>query len=108
MVNHGHEMGADGIAAMRFESNAIAPGVIEVVAYGTAVSLADAGNWGGASAAVAAAAQKGAIPHAMVSTMNELPGQPQQRLLGLAQGITVRSRNVVRGIAAGLKAGFLG
>merc|ERR1740121_768584 len=44
----------------------------------------------------------------MLSTTNSIPGFRQERLLGLAQGITVRSRNVLRDIAAGAKQFFQG
>ena len=37
MVQHGGEMGANAIIGMRYDANEIAPGVTEVLAYGTAV-----------------------------------------------------------------------
>jgi uncharacterized protein YbjQ (UPF0145 family) len=37
MLQHGAEMGATGIIAMRYDANEVAPGVTEVLAYGTAV-----------------------------------------------------------------------
>ena len=40
MIRHAAEMGANGIIAMRYDANEIAPGVTEVLAYGTAVTLA--------------------------------------------------------------------
>mmetsp|Transcript_148215 Transcript_148215/g.385166 ORF Transcript_148215/g.385166 Transcript_148215/m.385166 type:complete len:618 (-) Transcript_148215:168-2021(-) len=101
MMQHASEMGADGIAGMRFESNTVEPGVIEVVAYGTAVSERDA-------AAAPTSTSEGTIAHSMVTTTNELLGHQMPRSLGLAQGITVRSRNVFRNIGASLGAAFVG
>jgi uncharacterized protein YbjQ (UPF0145 family) len=37
MLQHGTEMGANGIIAMRYDANEVAAGVTEVLAYGTAV-----------------------------------------------------------------------
>jgi len=37
MLQHGTEMGATGIIAMRYDANEVAAGVTEVLAYGTAV-----------------------------------------------------------------------
>ena len=39
MVAHAEEHGADAVIAMRYEANDFAPGVTEVLAYGTAVKL---------------------------------------------------------------------
>jgi uncharacterized protein YbjQ (UPF0145 family) len=39
MVRHGNEVGANAIIAMRYDANEIAPGVTEVLAYGTAVVI---------------------------------------------------------------------
>lgn len=39
MIRHAAEMGANGIIAMRYDANEIAPGVTEVLAYGTAVTI---------------------------------------------------------------------
>lgn len=102
MMQHASELGADGIAGMRFESNTVQPGVIEVVAYGTAVSARDVAN------AASASASEGTISYSMVTTTNELPGHQMPRSLGLAQGITVRSRNILRNIGASLGAAFVG
>src|SRR5438874_6081200 len=37
MVAHAQEMGANAILAMRYDANEVAPGITEVLAYGTAV-----------------------------------------------------------------------
>ena len=37
MVQHGEQMGANAIIAMRYDANEIADGITEVLAYGTAV-----------------------------------------------------------------------
>ena len=37
MIQHAAERGANGIVAMRYDANELAPGVTEVLAYGTAV-----------------------------------------------------------------------
>jgi uncharacterized protein YbjQ (UPF0145 family) len=42
MVLHAQELGADGVIAMRYDATEFAPGVTEVLAYGTAVNLARA------------------------------------------------------------------
>ena len=39
MLRHAAEAGANAIVAMRYDANEIAPGVTEVLAYGTAVVL---------------------------------------------------------------------
>jgi uncharacterized protein YbjQ (UPF0145 family) len=39
MVRHAVAEGANGIIAMRYDANEIAPGITEVLAYGTAVVL---------------------------------------------------------------------
>jgi len=39
MVRHGAEVGANAIIAMHYDANEIAPGVTEVLAYGTAVVI---------------------------------------------------------------------
>ena len=39
MVQHGEQMGANAIIAMRYDANEIAAGITEVLAYGTAVVI---------------------------------------------------------------------
>jgi uncharacterized protein YbjQ (UPF0145 family) len=39
MVEHAAERGADAVLAMRYDATEFAPGVTEVLAYGTAVKL---------------------------------------------------------------------
>jgi uncharacterized protein YbjQ (UPF0145 family) len=39
MVEHAVTEGANGVIAMRYDANEIAPGITEVLAYGTAVVL---------------------------------------------------------------------
>jgi uncharacterized protein YbjQ (UPF0145 family) len=39
MVEHAREKGAHGILAMRYDATEFAPGITEVLAYGTAVKL---------------------------------------------------------------------
>lgn len=39
MVQHADEKGADAILAMRYDATEFAPGITEVLAYGTAVKL---------------------------------------------------------------------
>jgi len=41
MVDHARDKGADGVIAMRYDATEFAAGVTEVLAYGTAVRLAD-------------------------------------------------------------------
>ena len=40
MVRHALQLGADAVIAMRYDATEYAPGVTEVLAYGTAVTLA--------------------------------------------------------------------
>jgi uncharacterized protein YbjQ (UPF0145 family) len=40
MVQHAQEMGADAVIGMRYDATEFATGVTEVLAYGTAVTLA--------------------------------------------------------------------
>ncbi len=37
MMDHAADAGANGIVGMRYDANEVAPGVTEVLAYGTAV-----------------------------------------------------------------------
>jgi uncharacterized protein YbjQ (UPF0145 family) len=39
MVEHAQDRGADAVVAMRYDATEFAPGVTEVLAYGTAVKL---------------------------------------------------------------------
>src|SRR5437764_5598240 len=39
MIQHGEQMGANAIIAMRYDANEIAAGITEVLAYGTAVVI---------------------------------------------------------------------
>lgn len=44
MVEHANAVGADAIIAMRYDATEFAPGVTEVLAYGTAVKLSPHDN----------------------------------------------------------------
>ena len=44
MMRHGSEVGANAIIAMHYDANEVAPGVTEVLAYGTAVVIEPAGR----------------------------------------------------------------
>jgi uncharacterized protein YbjQ (UPF0145 family) len=37
MIQHAHELGANGIIAVRYDATELSPGVTEVLCYGTAV-----------------------------------------------------------------------
>ena len=39
MVTHAQELGANAVLGMRYDANDIAPGITEVLAYGTAVTI---------------------------------------------------------------------
>ncbi len=43
MIQHAAAIGANGILAMRYDANEIGPGVTEVIAYGTAVTISSVG-----------------------------------------------------------------
>ena len=44
MVRHAQERGANAVIGMRYDATEFAPGVTEVLAYGTAVTLASDGG----------------------------------------------------------------
>jgi uncharacterized protein YbjQ (UPF0145 family) len=46
MVQHAEEVGADAIVAMRYDATEFGPGITEVLAYGTAVTLVQVNNDG--------------------------------------------------------------
>jgi uncharacterized protein YbjQ (UPF0145 family) len=95
MLEHAAEMGATGIVAFRYECNDLVPGTVEVVAYGTAVSVTPrASNTG--------------EEKMLVSTTNTLIGQNPHQTLGVVRGITVRSRNAIANIGASFKSAFVG
>jgi len=95
MLEHAAERGANGVVGVRYDTNAIAQGMTEVIAYGMAVS--DEG------APSEAWTLESGDRSASVCTSNEIPGYTMNRSLGLVQGMTVRSRNVFATIGAGLK-----
>lgn len=106
MMKSAYAMGATGVTAMRFESNDLVPGVIEVVAYGTAVFD---GSCGPANVLASAASQSsGSIDLFCLSTTNEVIGQNFERSLGVVRGITCRSKNFFANFGASMKAGFVG
>lgn len=85
-------MGATAVVSMRYCTNELSSGVVEVLAYGTAVSTTEPSP--GAA---------GASERRWVSTANEVPGRDALQSLGVVRGITVRSRNVVATMGAALK-----
>merc|ERR1719502_1471806 len=96
MLEQAAELGATGVVGVRYDTNLIAPGMTEVIAYGTAVSDVSA-------AASSADGPAGLDCGARVTTSNEIPGFQMQHSLGIVQGLTVRSRNVFANIGAGFK-----
>ena len=48
------------------------------------------------------------LPHAFVTTMNELPGYRVVRTMGLVRGVTVRSRSIVGTLGASIQSLFGG
>jgi len=44
MMRHAAEVGANAVIAMRYDANEVAPGVTEVLAYGTTVVIQPAGR----------------------------------------------------------------
>jgi uncharacterized protein YbjQ (UPF0145 family) len=44
MLRHAAEVGANAVIAMRYDANEVAPGVTEVLAYGTTVVIEPAGR----------------------------------------------------------------
>jgi len=99
---------------MRYQSNDLMIGVVEVIAYGTAINDGSrtpaAGGFNPPTrAAGASSGGEGiTITNTACSTTNVLSGQTHPRALGVVRGITVRSRNVVTNLGAGLKANFIG
>lgn len=96
MLEHAAELSATGVVGVRYDTNLIAPGMTEVIAYGTAVSDVSAATSSNEGPA-------GLENGARVTTSNEIPGFQVQQSLGIVQGLTVRSRNVFANIGAGLK-----
>jgi len=96
MLTQAAELGANGVVAIRYDTNAIAPGITEVIAYGMAVS--DRQN----SVRDREASEPDGVRSACVCTSNELPFYRVQRSLGVVCGLTVRSRNIFASIGAGL------
>jgi len=43
MLQHASEIGANAVIGMRYDANEVAPGITEVLAYGTAVAVEPAG-----------------------------------------------------------------
>merc|ERR1712176_1100211 len=80
LMQHAAEMGATAIVGMRYQSNDLQPGVVEVVAYGTAVTD------GSRSAVAAPAVEEGQISIANVSTANEVTGVAMPISLGVVRG----------------------
>jgi len=107
MQQQGSQMGATDIIGFRYECNDLAPGVIEVVAYGTAISNLPAPE-SVAPAAAQGAPIIGTVGGIFVSTTNKIANTELKQSLGVVRGITVRSNNLIAGIGAGLKATFVG
>mmetsp|Transcript_96675 Transcript_96675/g.245805 ORF Transcript_96675/g.245805 Transcript_96675/m.245805 type:complete len:176 (-) Transcript_96675:78-605(-) len=105
MLEHAAAMGATGVVAVRYTSHSLEPGVIEVVAYGTAVANTPGGSVDVANPNLN---EDGSLGHAFFSTTNEILGHPMPRSLGIVRGVTVRSRNVLANIGASLGAMFMG
>jgi len=101
LLQHAAEMGATAVVGMRYQSNDLQPGVVEIVAYGTCILDAS-------RPAVASQGGDAPVNHQFVTTVNDVACMPMPREIGVVRGITVRSRNVVRNVGAGLKAGFIG
>jgi len=97
LLEHAAERGANGVVALRYDSNAIAPGITEVIAYGMAVTD------GGAPASSGGSAGPG-MAEGFICSTNEIPGYTVHQSLGIVQGLTVRSRNAIASIGAGFKA----
>eukprot|EP00927_Polykrikos_kofoidii_P025530 TRINITY_DN22915_c0_g6_i1.p1 TRINITY_DN22915_c0_g6~~TRINITY_DN22915_c0_g6_i1.p1 ORF type:complete len:599 (-),score=70.51 TRINITY_DN22915_c0_g6_i1:52-1848(-) len=95
MVEQAHQRGAKGIVAMRYDCNQFGNGIVEIVAYGTAVS--DEPPCESPSAALAD------NTHCTVSTDLDIPGCQAQHTLGTVRGASVRSNNIVLGIGTALK-----
>jgi uncharacterized protein YbjQ (UPF0145 family) len=105
--------GADGVIAMRYESNELAPGITEILAFGTAVS-SKAENIiprpptqpldDGMDIAQAQSGLADCLSERMITTSNVLPGFTTRQSLGLVQGLSVQSCHLFASIGAGLKA----
>mmetsp|Transcript_65857 Transcript_65857/g.140906 ORF Transcript_65857/g.140906 Transcript_65857/m.140906 type:complete len:548 (+) Transcript_65857:285-1928(+) len=92
MLEQAAQVGAQGIVAMRYDTNELQPGVTEVIAYGTAVSKEAPGD-----------EPPSGIARHRICTSNELPGCEAQSALGPVRGVSVRSCNLLRSVGAGLK-----
>lgn len=90
---------------MRFESNDLSEGVIEVVAFGTAVSD---GSRLPAEASSDNEPQGSPLDLACLSTTNEIIGQDFQQSLGMVKGISCRSKHFFATFGAAFKSGTIG
>lgn len=111
LMSHAQEMGATAIVGMRYQSNDLSPGVVEVLAYGTAISDGSApapASFNPPPRTESAEASGNNVGHNQCTTANEIAGASFPNSLGVVCGITVRSRNVITNIGAGLKAAFVG
>jgi len=96
MLQQAQGMGAKGIVAMRYDTNQVNNGMVEVVAYGTVVSDAPAAPVASPSPGLPLAPQ-------FVTTNLALPNTESHVSLGLVRGVSVQSVNIFLGIGAGFK-----
>jgi len=105
MMRNAYDIGATGVTAMRYESTDLVQGVIEVIAYGTAVSD---GSRALPDEVSGESETLGPIDAACLSTTDEIIDQEFERSLGVVRGITCRSRNFFANFGASMKAAFVG
>merc|ERR1712176_372879 len=86
LMQHAAEMGATAIVGMRYQSNDLQPGVVEVVAYGTAITDGSRAN---TNAESGPSAESRAIADINVCTTNDITGTPMPNSLGVVRGIAV-------------------
>lgn len=100
MIAQAVDLGADGVVAVRYQTGEVRDGVTEVLCFGTAVSSEAAGSGAGAGRP---GPETGSVSPCKVTTSSSLPGLNINKSLGIAQGLTVRSSNVLANIGAGFK-----
>jgi len=93
MLEEANRIGAKGIVGMRYDATKVAGGIVEVIAYGTAIS----------DQPLCAEAETTELPQQMVTTCLQIPSQTFNRNLGIVRGISVQSVNLFLQIGAGFK-----
>lgn len=102
MVTAALARGANGLLAVRYEQNEISDGVTEVIAYGTAVTSDDGGDFCSARSTTASSSAS-VMPLSMITTSSVFPSIQEQFSLGVVQGISVCMSSLPYALGGGVK-----